>query len=754
MIQRYMLRIALLVLLVAVAAVAPMRAQSGIRLVHLSPDAPNVDFYLDDTVNAQTTNLPFGSATGIVQASVALHRVKVAFAGTHPDTARIDADVNLPANRRISILLLDSLKDFTASTINFSLDAIGYTDTTYFRVVNASPNLSVADVRFTDAKGNQTTLSNIIFKGVTLQFLGLPVGKVRIEVFESSTAQKLADVTGTFQGERFETIILSDFKGQLKVRSLSENSPAAQNPLRTLQTTSTSTNGYLRVVNAVTGTPNVDIYLDDQTPARIQNIGYQDASEAIQLAQGTHNVKVTLTGLPIGTAIYNQDYTGSADSVYSSIGIGSLQTQSDFRVLSHPLDLQIPSDSVLVRVLHGSGDNTDLNFQILDASGALHQISPLKWGQVSSYMRLPAGPTTVSFVPVGETSVSHFNGSLAQNTAITLIINGDLHSQDLTVNVLYDNDTTRQAPMEKLNGIVSQPNGSLRVISLVKNKPVDFRLDDDTTMTLPLDYRHASPTTDDYGGSVNVKFADRGAGFGSPLLAADVQMTSEGYTAIYLIENTQIGGLDTMALYADEANIDVPINQIDTSKALVRIVNLRSTTNLRLQGVGGYDKLFSGVGYKQATRYTQVPEGKVTFRGGGNGYSFNVVREGGYTVIFDDDVSLLIDSDENGQFPMLLLSTSASAPIAATGQIAPVITPNPTNGAFAIRCQIESRGEVTATLIDVLGRTVASTTPKSVEPGEQSFVMSSQDVAPGTYTVVVTEEGGHRVASGRVVIVR
>jgi hypothetical protein len=754
MLQRYMIRIALLVALVAVAAVAPMRAQSGIRLVHLSPDAPNVDFYLDDTVSAQSTNLPYGSATGVVQSSVALHRVKVAFAGTHPDTAIIDADVSLPANRRISILVLDSLKDFTASTINFSLDATGYTDTTYFRVVNASPNLSVADVRFTDAKGNQTTLSNIIFKGVTLQFLGLPVGKVRIEVFESSTAQKLADVTGTFQGERFETIILSGFKEQLKVRVLHENSPAAQNPLQTLQTTSTSTDGYLRVVNVVTGTPNVDIFIDNQSPARIQNIGYQDASEAITLSQGTHNVKVTLTGLPISSAIFDQDYTGSADSVYSSVGIGSLQTQSQFSIISHPVNLQVPSDSVLVRVLHGSGDDSDLDFQLLDNGGNVLSLSNLKWGQVTDYATLPAGAITVSFGAVGENAVYLGTGNIPQTSAITLIINGDLYSQDLTVNVLYDNDTTRQAPMEELSRIQTSTDGTLRIISLLKNKPVDVKIDDDPTMALPLDYRHTTPTTDDYGGTVNVKFADRGAGFGSPLLAADVAMTSDGYTAIYLIENTQIGGLDTLVLYADEANIDVPINQIDTSKALVRIVNLRGTTNLRLQGVGGYDKLFSGVGYKQATRYTQVPEGKVTFRGGGNGYAFNVERQQGYTVIFDDDVSLLIDSDENEQKPMLLLSTVASAPLATTGQTAPVITPNPTNGAFAIRCQIESRGEVMATLVDVLGRTVASTTPKSVESGEQSFVMSSQDVVPGTYTVVVTEAGGQRVATGRVVIVR
>jgi hypothetical protein len=754
MLHRFIIRVALLVLLVAVAAVAPMRAQSGIRLVHLSPDAPNVNFYLDDTVNAQSTNLPFGSATGIVQASVAMHRVKVAFTGTHPDTARIDADINLAANRRVSILLLDSLKDFTASTISFSLDAIGLTDTTYFRVVNASPDLAVADVRFTDNKGNQTTLSNIIFKGVTSQFLGLPKGKVRVEVFEPITGVKLADVSGTFDGERFETIILSDFKGQLKVRSLSENSPAAQNPLRTLQATSSSTAGYLRVVNAVTGAPNVDIFIDDQSPARIKNIGYQDASEGIQLAQGTHNVKVTLTGLPISSAIYDQNYTGSADSVYSSVGIGSLQSQSSFTILSHPVDLQIPSDSILVRVLHGSGDNPDLDFQMLDNWGNAHSVSNLKWGVVTGYMRLPAGPISVAFGAVGENAVYLGTGDIPKNSAVTLIVNGDLYSQDLTVNVLYDNDTTRQAPMEELSRIQTGGSGTLRFVSLVKNKPVDVNVNDDPNLTIPLDYRYASASTDDYGGTINVKFANRGAGFGSPLLAADVAMTPDGYTAVYLINNTQISGLDTLVLYADEANIDVPIDQIDSTKALVRLVNLKSATDLRLQGVGGYDKTFSGLGYKQATRYTQVPEGKVTFQGGGNSYSFNVERQKGYTVIYDDDVSLLIDSDDKAQEPMLLLSTAASAPISSSGQTAPVITPNPTSGAFAIRCQIESRGEVSATLVDVLGRTVASTSPKMAEPGEQSFVMSSQDVAPGTYTVVVTEEGGHRVASGRVVIVR
>ena len=65
--------------------------QARVRVVHASPDAPNVDVLLDDA--EVLSDVPYLTASGYLEAPADNHNLKVNAAGT--TTTVIDADVSL-----------------------------------------------------------------------------------------------------------------------------------------------------------------------------------------------------------------------------------------------------------------------------------------------------------------------------------------------------------------------------------------------------------------------------------------------------------------------------------------------------------------------------------------------------------------------------------------------------------------------------------------------------------------------------------
>jgi hypothetical protein len=74
-----------------------------VRVAHLSPDAPNVDVYVDD--DPVLEDVPFGTVSDYLELATGTYRVRVVPAGEDPEEAVVDEDVELVAG------------DFTAAAI-------------------------------------------------------------------------------------------------------------------------------------------------------------------------------------------------------------------------------------------------------------------------------------------------------------------------------------------------------------------------------------------------------------------------------------------------------------------------------------------------------------------------------------------------------------------------------------------------------------------------------------------------------------
>ena len=160
-------------------------APARLRVVHASPDAPNVDVYVDSNVVAQ--NVPYATASQYLDASSGTHTIKITPAGS------TTAVTSLSQN-------FSSKTDYTALAVgdvsNISILALQDDNTApasgqiKLRVVHASPSAGPVDIYVTapgtDINTETPTLTNVRFKGVS-QYLAVPAGSYEVRVTPTGT---------------------------------------------------------------------------------------------------------------------------------------------------------------------------------------------------------------------------------------------------------------------------------------------------------------------------------------------------------------------------------------------------------------------------------------------------------------------------------------------------------------------------------------------------------------------------------------
>jgi len=107
--RRIILALSALFALVCLAPMPTMAqgAQSWIRVMHDSPDAPNVDVFVDG--NPVFENVAYSTTSNYQAIASGQHRVQVAPAGKSADASVIDINIDLSRNKPYTVLALGKL---------------------------------------------------------------------------------------------------------------------------------------------------------------------------------------------------------------------------------------------------------------------------------------------------------------------------------------------------------------------------------------------------------------------------------------------------------------------------------------------------------------------------------------------------------------------------------------------------------------------------------------------------------------------
>ena len=163
----------------ALAAFSPALAADTamVRVLHASPDAPNVDVFLDGTKVDALTNVPFKTISGYLSIPAGDHTIKVCANADNTICPIGDTVLNFATGTKTTVAATNNLATIEAQVITDAPAAIS--DQTQVRVVHFSSDTPAVDVLTQD--GATTVVDNLSYPNAT-GYLALPAGAYDLKV--------------------------------------------------------------------------------------------------------------------------------------------------------------------------------------------------------------------------------------------------------------------------------------------------------------------------------------------------------------------------------------------------------------------------------------------------------------------------------------------------------------------------------------------------------------------------------------------
>lgn len=155
-------------------------AMSAIRVLHLSPDAPAVDVYVDDVMEAPVVGLEFLSGTPHAEVPAGVHRFRVAPTGTSAASAVIDVSPTMEADVKYTAVAIGRVADI--QPLLLVDDAAGLAaDKIRVQVAHAASAVGQVDIWNLTGGTPSLLLENVDF-GAAATLPDLPAGAYRVGI--------------------------------------------------------------------------------------------------------------------------------------------------------------------------------------------------------------------------------------------------------------------------------------------------------------------------------------------------------------------------------------------------------------------------------------------------------------------------------------------------------------------------------------------------------------------------------------------
>jgi hypothetical protein len=163
-----------------------------VRVVHASPDAPEVDILVNDSLRA-FTDIEFGDVSDYAEVPANFYNVKVPPAGGMADDAVIDADLNLFYDTDYTVVALDFLEEIKPIVLIDDNSNVPFRRTK-LRFVHASPDAPAVDIKIVDGP---YLFQNIAFTEVG-DYVMFPSGIYSLEVRVAGTDAVALELPGVW----------------------------------------------------------------------------------------------------------------------------------------------------------------------------------------------------------------------------------------------------------------------------------------------------------------------------------------------------------------------------------------------------------------------------------------------------------------------------------------------------------------------------------------------------------------------------
>jgi hypothetical protein len=375
------------------AAQSPVQTDAMVRIIHASPDAPEVDVYVNGGTTPLATGLSFFESTGYVNvAPLTITSVEFREAGDPATDAPVitvtpDSAIEVMAGGSYTVAAVglvggsgDQAFDVQAFADTMSAPAAGESNV---RVYHLSPDAPAVNVRAVSGE-TLDLASDLEYRETVSSPVGVAAGTYTIDVLIPSS-DPLSPVLSV-NNVLLQTGKIYDFFAV----GLAGGDPALR-----VESEAFETNARVRIAHASPNTPNVDIYLDNAAEAALSNVPFFTITDYLDLPASTSSVQVREAGTEASsTPALSETVSLMPGEAYTVGAIGLLEDSSNPLTLTpYADDLSAPAEGqAKVRVFHWNPGVPEVGVRVADGP---ELISALSFGNVSDYVAVDAGSYTL-----------------------------------------------------------------------------------------------------------------------------------------------------------------------------------------------------------------------------------------------------------------------------------------------------------------------------------------------------------------------
>jgi len=412
---------------------------AAVRVAHLSPNAPNVDVYVDGS--AVLEDVAFGVVSGYLDVPEGDREVEITAAGD-PETVVFSGPVSVAADTAYTVAAIGEIGEegsqpFEPLILEDDNSAPG-DEMARVRLVHASPDAPAVDVTVASS-------GDVLYDGVGYGesgYVEVPAGDYTLEVrgdTESNDGDVVADFDLSLSGGEVYTGFAAGY--------LAPGEAPADTPFDLIVAKDTGgmadeemdAPANVRVAHLSPNAPNVDVYVDDA--AVLEDVPFGAVSGYLDVPAGTRAVEITAAGDP-DTVVFSGDVEVAAETAYTVAAVGELGDDADepFQPLILEDDRSAPADdSARLRVVHASPDAPAVDVTVESTGDALFDgVGYLDSGSVT----VPANDYTVQIRGDTESNdgdvVADFDVSLEGGQGYTAFAAGYLTPDDEPADTPFD----------------------------------------------------------------------------------------------------------------------------------------------------------------------------------------------------------------------------------------------------------------------------------------------------------------------------
>ena len=412
-----------------------------VRVGHLSPNAPNVDVYVDG--DAVLEDVAFGAVSPYLEVPAGEREVEITAAGD-ASASVFSGPVPVEAETAYTVAAIGEIgeeadQSFEPLVLEDDNSAPG-SEMARVRVVHASPDAPAVDVTVESS-------GDALYDGVAYGesgYVEVPAGEYTLQI-RGDTEGNDGDVVASFDvslgsggvytafaagylspddepaDTPFDLVVAQDVEGEMMGGGMDED-PAS-----------------VRVAHMSPNAPNVDVYVDGD--AVLEDVPFGATSAYLDVPAGDRTVEITAAG-DADTVVFSGDVGVEAGQAYTVAAIGEIGEEADqsFEPLVLSDDNSDPGeDTARLRLVHASPDAPAVDVTAESSGDVLYD--GVAYGG-SGYVEVPANDYTVQVRGDTESNdgdvVADFDVSLAGGEVYTAFAAGYLSPDDEPADTPFD----------------------------------------------------------------------------------------------------------------------------------------------------------------------------------------------------------------------------------------------------------------------------------------------------------------------------